>query len=315
MAYLIPDNVLRFSKGKVSLTIKQKITPDDATATKYVASYVGPGDPVKPVAAIGYSGVPLGITVHNTEDIVTAPDTTPAEQYARATYPNLNSGGIAVHYWVWHSDIWQQLSDNEQGWHASDGLTRRTGHRGTLIGGNLDTVSIECIGSDSETVNTTAMLAAYLAYKYGLDPKYDIYTHNWWMHGSDSVVPGAKKNCPLYILDEWDGFISRVNEYCVSIKEDEPMTTAEREKFNELESKVGALEALLIDQKTKLNALNDQAGAKWGYIDGNLPSWAKPTIRKLYGKGILKGDSSGNLQLSYVMLRMLVILDRAGVFD
>ena len=123
----------------------------------------------------------------------------------------------------------------------------------------------------------------------------------------------AATTCPgPYLKSKFPYVISEVN---TKLQEDEPMTTAERKKFNELESKVGALEALLIDQKTKLNAINDQAGAKWGYIDGNLPSWAKPTIRKLYGKGILKGDSSGNLQLSYVMLRMLVILDRAGVFD
>lgn len=46
----------------------------------------------------------------------------------------------------------------------------------------------------------------------------------------------------------------------------------------------------------------------------NVPDWAKPTVQKLVNKDILTGEGSGNLNLSYDMTRMLVILDRAGVF-
>lgn len=45
-----------------------------------------------------------------------------------------------------------------------------------------------------------------------------------------------------------------------------------------------------------------------------IPEWGKPAIKKLMEKGILKGNEKG-LDLSEDMLRMLVILDRAGVFD
>lgn len=45
-----------------------------------------------------------------------------------------------------------------------------------------------------------------------------------------------------------------------------------------------------------------------------LPEYAKPTISKLVEAGHLKGSESG-LSLSKDMVRILVILDRAGVFD
>jgi N-acetylmuramoyl-L-alanine amidase CwlA len=47
----------------------------------------------------------------------------------------------------------------------------------------------------------------------------------------------------------------------------------------------------------------------------NVPVWAKPTVEKLMTKDLLLGDEKGNLNLSQDMTRLLVILDRAGVFD
>ena len=44
------------------------------------------------------------------------------------------------------------------------------------------------------------------------------------------------------------------------------------------------------------------------------PEWAKPTIQKLMNKEFLNGTGTG-LDLSHDMVRMLVILDRAGMFD
>lgn len=58
-----------------------------------------------------------------------------------------------------------------------------------------------------------------------------------------------------------------------------------------------------------------EAPTHYDYFDSNLPNYAKPTIKKLVDKGYLKGDSSGRLDLSGDMLRILVILDRSGAFD
>ena len=45
-----------------------------------------------------------------------------------------------------------------------------------------------------------------------------------------------------------------------------------------------------------------------------VPDWGKATVQKLINKGILKGNEKG-LDLSYTLLRLLVINDRAGVYD
>ncbi len=52
----------------------------------------------------------------------------------------------------------------------------------------------------------------------------------------------------------------------------------------------------------------------YNYVD-EMPEWAKPTILKLYNKGYLKGDENNNLNLDMNMIRMLVINDRAGIYD
>lgn len=56
---------------------------------------------------------------------------------------------------------------------------------------------------------------------------------------------------------------------------------------------------------------------------GELPDWAKPTIRKLVRAGVIEGKTSAvddaglsaSLDLSMDMLRLLVMNDRAGVYD
>lgn len=54
----------------------------------------------------------------------------------------------------------------------------------------------------------------------------------------------------------------------------------------------------------------------YNYIDDNMPDWAKPTIQKLVDKGILRGtNDDGDLGLTEDIMRILVINDRAGVYD
>lgn len=51
----------------------------------------------------------------------------------------------------------------------------------------------------------------------------------------------------------------------------------------------------------------------YNYIDDNMPEWARPTIQRLVDAGYLKGNGEG-LDLTDDMLRILVVLDRAGAF-
>lgn len=45
-----------------------------------------------------------------------------------------------------------------------------------------------------------------------------------------------------------------------------------------------------------------------------VPDWGKPTVQKLTDKNVLQGEGNG-LGLTYDLLRVLVINDRAGLYD
>ena len=53
----------------------------------------------------------------------------------------------------------------------------------------------------------------------------------------------------------------------------------------------------------------------YNYIDSNMPHWARPTIQKLVDRGYLKGNENNELGLSDEMIRIYVVLDRAGLFQ
>lgn len=215
MAILSPDKTVTTTNG---LKIKQKIIPDSLRATKDVASWCKKGGKMKPCAKLCGTGKPKGITVHNTNDINTAAGTTAAEQYTRATY-NGNMGGVVVHYYVYENDIWQLLDNSEQGWHATDGASRRKSQRGgsDTIGGNVDTIAIECIGNKATSEDTTAKLVAYLCVKHGLNPGTDVYAHKYFY---------PSKNCPVYILPHWSTFLANVKKYY------DALTGAQKEKIS-----------------------------------------------------------------------------------
>ena len=52
----------------------------------------------------------------------------------------------------------------------------------------------------------------------------------------------------------------------------------------------------------------------YNYIDDNMPKWARPTVKKLVEKGVIRGDENG-LGLTESDLRHLVWNDRAGLYD
>lgn len=46
-----------------------------------------------------------------------------------------------------------------------------------------------------------------------------------------------------------------------------------------------------------------------------VPEWARSTVQKLLDKGYLQGNDKGELELTYSMIKLLVINDRAGLYD
>lgn len=223
---LKPDSVKTIIVDGKTLKINCKICPDNLVSNKNIADHVKTGQHMKPCAKVDDgSGHPRGITIHNTGSFRPQSGTTMAEQSTRAFY-NGYGGGAVVHYFVDDTCIWQILETDygkvERGWHASDLSTRRSPHTGSKwssIGGNLDTIAIECIGNSAAAEDTTARLAAYLCYINKLDPNVDIYTHNYFMKMDEKIVmrlpDGSKprKNCPVYILPHLSTFISNVKKY------------------------------------------------------------------------------------------------------
>lgn len=202
--YLKPDRTTEAVIAGRTLTIKEKIIPDGARAKRDVAAWCRKGEPMKPCKKLGEgNGIPRGVVIHNTNDIVTSSRTDPAEQYTRATWPNCRMSGAVVHFYVWKDQIWQNLALDERGWHAGDASSRRTDKTGNgFVGGNLDCIAIECIGKDPQSEDTAAALAAWLLKRFGLGTE-NLYTHKFFY---------PAKNCPEYILPHWDEFEKKVAE-------------------------------------------------------------------------------------------------------
>lgn len=196
---MLTADKIRYENG---VKISEKIIPDNAVASKYVAAWCKAGWKMKPCKSME----PIGITIHNTGDLKNVHDD--AEQYTRATYPNCNMGGVIVHYYVDDTGAWQNLRETETGWHASDGNGP----------GNTKTIAIECImdGSGSQedlkSRDNAARLIASIMKRHNWNIS-NLYTHNHWMGLPDSIAPNAKKNCPIYLLPKYKEFKELISTY------------------------------------------------------------------------------------------------------
>lgn len=282
---LIPDR----TRKEHGLVISEKIIPFGSRWTKDAAGFRS-GDLYKADKWMP-DGV-KGITIHNTEDLENVCDD--AEQYARATWPNQNMGTARVHYYIDDVSCWQLLEETEIGWHAGTG---------TFGAGNRDTISIEIImdGSGSEAdraaIERGALLAAVLLNRYGFGCD-RLHTHREW----------NGKQCPLFLLPRWEAFKEKVNGYLKEIKEEEKAMGILAE-VNVMRDK---LEATLREQEKV-------QGKRYHTLGDITSEYYRPTIDKLINKGVLKGKGGDGddteIDLSEDAVRLLVILDRTGLFD
>ena len=99
------------------------------------------------------------------------------------------------------------------------------------------------------------------------------------------------KKCPLWYVEhpeEWEALKGRIVE-------------GGDEMTEELERRLAAIEAVTVNRMI------------YNYVDENMPEWARGTVQKLMDRGYLRGTDEG-LGLDDSMLRVLVMLDRAGAF-
>lgn len=161
-------------------------------------------------------------------------------------------------------------------WHCGDG-------KGKYGITNQNSVGIEmCINSDGDhnkAFDNLVAVTKHLMQELNIPPERVVRHYD-----------ASRKNCPASMNN---GTWSKWNEFKSMIEEDIDMA-----KLEELENRIAKLENKMV----------------YNYIDTNMPDWAKPTIQKLVDKGYLKGDGNG-LGLTDEMLKIFVILDRAGEFE
>lgn len=196
---------------------------------------------------------------------------------------------------------------------------------------NIDEISFEIGEELGYAISETMSVSAPYFYTKSVD--FDRDGNGYLDDEYYGVLFGAKSvNVPAIILEHsfhtneyatrWlmnDNNLTRLAEIEAKTlakhynMEDMPMTADERTAFNNLNEKVEKLENII--SKYERQKVYDNAAIRWAYIDGNLPEYATPTIKKLVHKGYLNGGDNNSFELSEVMIRILVILDRAKVFD
>lgn len=153
---------------------------------------------------------------------------------------------------------------------------------------NSHTIGIECrpefTDGDRETL---CQLIADLWCDYGEVPVY----------GHEDFMPTA---CPGRYYVQLDDIEARAREIYNSIKNGGTGSVEKPEEVDDM-------------TREEVQQMIDATHKKYNTLD-ELP-FGKESVQKLLDRGLLVGEGEGKLGLTYDMLRMLVLLDRAGAFD
>lgn len=155
-----------------------------------------------------------GVVIHNTNRAKSADD---GRQYTAATLNN--NVATRTHFYVTELGAWQNLELGDMNWSCGDGA------KGT---GNNGCISLEIImdtknsANDLKSRDNGAKLAAWILYKKGMTVN-DMYTHNYFLNIRDGLgtsdymtlctTPTKTRNCPYYIVWDWEGFRKQVDMY------------------------------------------------------------------------------------------------------
>ena len=210
--------------------------------------------------SIGMSA-PIGVTIHNTGAISVASNTTPAEQYTRATI-NGNMKDVRVHFYVDDTCAWQNLPLNLSGWHAADGSGN----------GNRRTIAFEVIGNSAKAEENAAKLAAYFLKKYNKTVDNGLFTHTHWLNVRDGKTGSIDylntafnkyKMCPVYILPHWATFKANVKAELTKLN-----GGAAQEEPKPVVAKVYRIRKTWADAKSQIGAYASLDNAKKSWKEG-----------------------------------------------
>lgn len=191
--------------------------------------------------------------------------------------------GASAHYFVDENEVWQCVEDKDVAWHC--GTNGKYYHSDCRNANSIGVEMCNSVSKNEVVERNTAELVRYLIKKYKLNSDrilrhYDV-TH---------------KQCPLTMIDEneWQRFKD-------SLKEDEPMTEAERQKMKDIDDSLTNLYGIvnrMVDEMKKDVVYNT--------ID-EVPEWGRPAVQRLIDEGKLNGTGD-TLALDATLLRAIVIL-------
>ena len=220
----------------------------------------------------------VAITIHNTGWINVASNTTPAEQYVRATQ-NGAMKSVRVHYYVDNVCAWHCMPDEAVNWSCADGTSNANS-------GNNTSVAIEVIGDSKEAEANAVKLAAYLLNKYNLTLDSGLRTHTYWLNVRDgkkgtidylNTLHHVYKWCPVYILPHWSTFKSAVGNALAALQKtagpiEKPVPTVEEPKPSAAkpssETKYYRIRKSWDDAKSQLGAFSSLENAKVKWQEG-----------------------------------------------
>lgn len=197
-----------------------------------------------------------------------------------ADYFAREAPGVSAHFFVDEKEIWQSVREKDVAWHC--------GTRGMYFHPycrNANSLGIElCSRKQGEkyyftpgTVKNARNFVRFLMKKYDI-PLANVVRHYDVTH----------KNCPAPFVEDaaaWQSFKAGL----IQLTKEENMTEKQ-------------VKQLIAQAKTVYDTAE------------SVPEWGKGTVDKLLSGDLLRG-TDGKLALSEEMLRVLVVLDRAGAFD
>ena len=213
----------------------------------------------------------------------------------------------SAHYFVDGDSVTQSVPDDYVAWAVGGSKysdCNKTGG-GKFYGQctNTNSISIEMCDEvrngrsdfSARTIENTIELTKMLMKKHNVDINHVI--RHFDVNG---------KPCPKPYVDNarWQEFKNKITE-----SGDLTMT-----QYEELKKENKALKESI---QTLINEIEDLRNKKETvyHYTVTVPEWGRPTLQKLLDKGLYKGESASNLNLPESLLRVLVINDRAGLYD
>lgn len=196
-----------------------------------------------------------------------------------ADYFAREAPGASAHFFVDEREIWQSVQEKDIAWHC--------GTRGMYFHPycrNANSLGVELCSRKRgekyyftpETVKNAQQFVRSLMKRYGI-PTENVVRHYDVTH----------KNCPAPFVEDagaWQRFKAGLME---------------QEKEDNMTEK--QVKQLIEQSKTVFDT------------EEAVPEWGRATIEKLTKRGLLRGED-GKLALTEEMLRVFVVLDRAGAF-